>query len=111
MEKIDWWRGLDWISWLDEPGAVERPVEDTVMRRLALQSARALNHLEQVRAFVFRSALKEVLVEEKAKRERDDWTLREVHAAQGFRLEWRETVTRRGNKFIEVVEVQLPRAS
>ena len=109
--KIDWWRGLDWLSWLDEPGAVERPVEDIVMRRLALQSARALQHLEQVRAFVFRSALREVLIEEKAKRERHDWTLQRVHAAQGYRLEWRTVTTKRGNSYVEVVRVELPKAS
>lgn len=109
---IDWWRGCDWLSWLDEPGAVERPTEDMTMRRLALQSARALAHIEKVRQFIFMDAVKEVVREEWGRRpKRDDWTLKQVHATQGFRLEWREQTTKRGNSFTEIVRIEIPKAS
>lgn len=112
MQLIDWWRGIDWLSWLDEPGAVARPTEDIAIRRIALQSMRALSHLEQVRRFVFLDVVKEVIREEWGRRlERDEWTLRQVHAAQGFRLEWREQVTKRGNTYIEVVQVEIAKSA
>lgn len=79
------------------------------MRRLALQTVKAVEHLQQVRAFIFQDIVKEVLTEEREKR--TDWTLRQVHAARGVELRWVETVTKRGNKYVEVIEVQLPRAS
>lgn len=106
---IDWWRGIDWMSWIDEIGVVERPTEDAAIRRIALQSARALSHMQQVRAMIFRDLVREVLIEEREKR--TDWTLRQVHAAQGFQLEWREEVTKRGTKVTRIVQVALPKAS
>lgn len=104
-----WWRGIQWLDWIEEVGAVDRPTEDKCMRRLALQTVKAVEHLQQVRAFIFLDIVREVLVEERQKR--DDWTLRQIHAAQGFRLEWVEQTTKRGNTYIEVVRVELPRAS
>lgn len=106
MERIDWWRGIAWREWLDEPSVVDRPVEDAVMTLLALQTYRAQARLMQVATEYFIDVVKEAMRED-----RHDMTLREVHHARGVELQWRETVTRRGNKYIEVVEVQLPRAS
>lgn len=106
---IDWWRGIDWMQWIDEIGVVERPTEDAAIRRIALQSARALSHMQQVRAMIFRDLVREVLIEEREKR--TDWTLRQVHAARGVELQWRETTTRRGNTFVEVIEVALPKSA
>lgn len=102
-----WYRGVAWLEWLDYVGVVERPTEDKAMRRLAMQSVRAMEHLKQVRAFIFMDIVKEVLTEEKQKR--DDWTLRQVHAARGIELQWQTQVSKRGNVFIEVVEVALPK--
>lgn len=104
-----WYRGINWLEWLDEPSVVDRPVEDACMRRLALQTVKAVEHLQQVRAFIFMDIVREVLVEERQKR--DDWTLKQVHAAQGFELQWREQVTKRGNTYIEVVRVELAKSA
>lgn len=109
---IDWWRGIDWYTWLDEVGTVERPTEDAAIRRIALQSARALSHMEKVREFLFLDIVREVVREEWGRRpKRTNWTLRQVHAAQGFRLEWREQTTKRGNSYTEIVRVDIPKAS
>lgn len=110
-----WWRGCDWMSWIDYVGVVERPTEDAAMRRLAFQTIRAMDHLARVHQFIFRDhapsfrdLVREVLVEEKGKR--DSWTLKEIHAARGVQLEWQER-KRRGELWIDVVEVALPKAS
>ena len=106
-----WYRAIDWLAWLDEPSVVNRPTEDVVMRRLALQSVRAVEKLERVREFIFRRMVKEVLFEERGLTPPPHrLTLREVHARRGMRLEWREG-SRRGKTFIEVVEVAIPKAA
>lgn len=107
-----WWRGVAWLDWIDEIGVVERPTEDKAMRRLALQSVRALDHMKQVRAMLFLDVVREVIREEWGKRpSRTNWTLREVHAARGVELQWVEQVTKRGNSFTEVVEVKVEKAA
>lgn len=106
-----WWRGVQWLDWLDEASVVDRPVEDVVMRRLALQTVRAVEKLEQVREFIFRRAVKEVLFEARGLTPPPHrLTLREVHARRGVRLEWREG-SRRGKSFIEIVEVEIAKAA
>ena len=107
-----WWRGIQWLDWLDYVGVVERPTEDMAMRRLALQTLKAVEHLERVREFIFRRAVKEVLFEARGLTPPPHrLTLREVHARRGVRLEWQEQVTKRGNKYIEVVEVEIAKAA
>lgn len=81
------------------------------MRRLALQTIRAVEHLERVREFIFRRIVKEVLYEARSLTPPPHrLTLREVHARRGVTLEWREG-SRRGKSFTEVVEVQIERAA
>lgn len=107
-----WWRGISWLDWIDEVGVVDRPTEDACMRRLAFQTLKAVEHLRQVRAFIFMDVVKEVVREEWGRRpSRTDWTLKQVHAAQGFELQWQEQTTKRGNKYIEVVRVEIQKAS
>jgi len=111
-----WYRGIQWLEWLDYVGTVERPTEDAAMRRLAFQTTRAMDHLARVHLFIFRDhapsfrdLVREVLIEEKGKR--DGWTLRQIHEARGVHLEWRTEVSKRGNVFTEVVEVELPKTA
>lgn len=101
---------------MDYVGVVERPTEDAAMRRLAFQTIRAMDHLARVHQFIFRDhapsfrdLVREVLIEEKVKR--DGWTLRQIHAARGIELQWQTQVSKRGNVFIEVVEVELPKSA
>lgn len=106
-----WWRGVQWLDWLDEASVVDRPVEDMVMRRLALQTVRAVEKLERVREFIFRRAVKEVLFEARGMTPPPHrLTLREVHARRGVQIEWREG-SRRGKSFIEIVEVEIKKAA
>lgn len=107
-----WYRGVNWLEWLDEPSVVDRPTEIMTMRRLAMQTVRALEHLDRVREFIFRRAVKEVLFEARGLTPPPHkLTLREVHARQGRRLEWVEHETRRGNKYVEVIEVKIAKAA
>lgn len=110
-----WYRGVAWLEWLDEASVVSRPVEDACMRRLAFQTIRAMDHLARVHNFIFRDhapsfrdLVREVMIEEKGKR--DGWTLKQIHEARGITLEWQE-YKRRGELRIEAVEVKLPKAS
>lgn len=82
------------------------------MRRLALQTVRAVEKLEQVREFIFRRAVKEVLFEARGLTPPPHrLTLREVHARRGIELQWQTEVTKRGNVSVKVVEVEIRRAA
>lgn len=106
-----WYRGVAWLEWLEDPSVVSRPTEEKVMRRLALQTVKAVEHLERVREFVFRRVVKEVLFEARDLTPPPHrLTLREVHARRGIELQWREG-SRRGKSYIEVIEVQIEKAA
>ena len=110
--EAGWYSAVSWLEWLDEPSVVSRPNEDVVMRRLALQTVRAVEKLEQVREFIFRRAVKEVLFEARGLIPPPlRLTLREIHARRGVQLEWRTEVTKRGNVSVKIVEVEIPKAA
>lgn len=46
-QRGHWWESVDWLSWLDEPGAVARPTEQVCMITMSGQYRRALATLDR----------------------------------------------------------------
>lgn len=82
-----WWQDVAWHEWLNEIGAVERPTEDAVMKRLALQTHTAQAFFNELRYDLeYEAALRHVLHE--AGQARHEMSLRELHQSRGVELRW-----------------------